>query len=165
MASLSTPARISLGLGLAASSFLAGSTFTMSTVAVPTILSGHTNASLLVSHWNTMFSIGKKMARLIRAFGKRLRPQQGVWWPLLREFSFLLLYGGSMMLGWGTDNMVDRFTILVLNGINSTLIDQAAKVTMGEGQVRALVENWGIYNLLRSGIAAVAMGLGLYGTL
>ena len=60
---------IAQSLALTASASLAGSLYTMSTVAVPAVLAGPTNAPLLVEQWNTMFRAGSKIGPTLVGLG------------------------------------------------------------------------------------------------
>ncbi|KAL8995560.1 MAG: hypothetical protein Q9169_004733 [Polycauliona sp. 2 TL-2023] len=162
MASLPASIRICQGIGLTASSFLAGGLFTMSTVAVPTILSGHTNASLLVAHWNTMFRLGIKMGPTLIALG-------AVNYLYVAWGAYHSTYEPRVWKGFaaaaGCIMAVAGYTVVFMTGTNSALLGQAVKVTMGEGQVRDLIEKWAFLNLVRAGIPLVSMALGLWGAL
>lgn len=61
--------------------------------------------------------------------------------------------------------MGDRYTLIVMGATNNQLLEQSAKLTMGEADVRVLVEKWGFLNLIRSGIPVLGTALGLYGAL
>ncbi|CAL8582481.1 hypothetical protein XPA_008141 [Xanthoria parietina] len=57
------------------------------------------------------------------------------------------------------------FTFIFLKPTNDVLLAQAARTTLSEMEVRALVEKWASLNLVRSGLLVIGTALGLYGAL
>ena len=62
--------------------------------------------------------------------------------------------------------------VVLMGGVNERLLSEAAAVAKGaetalakQGGVSLLVEKWGALNLMRTVLALVAGGLGLYGAL
>ncbi|KAL8915891.1 MAG: hypothetical protein Q9208_008809, partial [Pyrenodesmia sp. 3 TL-2023] len=68
MASSSALVRICQGLGITASSFLAGSLYYLSTIAIPAVLTAP-SPSLLLKQWHTLFRRGKKLGPALALFG------------------------------------------------------------------------------------------------
>lgn len=52
-----------------------------------------------------------------------------------------------------------------MNSTNQELLAQAARLTLGEGEIRGLLEKWAGLNLMRAVIPAVGTALGLFGAL
>ncbi|KAL9576627.1 MAG: hypothetical protein Q9212_006946, partial [Teloschistes hypoglaucus] len=57
------------------------------------------------------------------------------------------------------------FTIIFMNSTNQALLAQAAQITLGEGEIRGLMEKWAGLNLMRAAIPVVGTALGLFGAL
>ncbi|KAI4227251.1 MAG: hypothetical protein L6R36_002571 [Xanthoria steineri] len=162
MASLPASVRICQGLAITASSFLAGTLYTMSTIAVPTILAGQTNPSLLVSHWNSMFRAGSKVGPTLVALGA-VNYLYAAWGAYNSNYD-TRVWKGFAAAGLST-MAVAPYTVMFLASTNSALLAQATETTLNEVQVRGLVEQWAFLNLLRAGIPIVSTALGLYGAL
>ncbi|KAI4283783.1 MAG: hypothetical protein L6R38_001948 [Xanthoria sp. 2 TBL-2021] len=134
----------------------------MSTIAVPAILAGQTNSSLLVSHWNSMFRAGSKVGPTLVALGA-VNYLYAAWGAYNSTYDTRVWKGFAAA---GVSTMaVAPYTVVFLSSTNSALLGQAAKTTLSEVQVRGLVEQWAFLNLLRSGIPIVSTALGLYGAL
>ncbi|KAL8682869.1 MAG: hypothetical protein Q9186_001115 [Xanthomendoza sp. 1 TL-2023] len=61
--------RICQALGITASSFLAGTLTTISTLAIPSLLSGNPPASILLTQWHTLFALGIKLGPTLALLG------------------------------------------------------------------------------------------------
>ncbi|KAL8787676.1 MAG: hypothetical protein Q9213_002107 [Squamulea squamosa] len=162
MASLSTTVRICQGLGITASSFLAGTLYTASALGVPAILAGQTNPSLLVSQWHSMFRAGFKIGPTLALLGAV--NYLYVAWGSYNSTYDARVWKGFVGAAVGTIGIVP-FTLIFMSSTNNALLAQAAKTTLSEVEVRGLVEKWAFLNLVRSGIPVVGTALGLYGAL
>lgn len=58
-----------------------------------------------------------------------------------------------------------RYTLIVMNATNQKLLAQTAKLTLGEPEVRGLIEKWAFLNLIRSTIPVLGTVLALAGVL
>ncbi|KAL8908881.1 MAG: hypothetical protein Q9171_005278 [Xanthocarpia ochracea] len=154
--------RICQGLGITASSFLAGTLYASSTLAVPAILAGKTNPSLLASQWHSMYQTGMKVGPTLALLGAV--NYLYVAWGAYNSTYDTRVWKGFVGAAVGTIGIVP-FTLIFMAPTNSALIAQTAKTTLSEVDVRGLVEKWAFLNLLRSGIPVVGTALGLYSAL
>ncbi|KAI4230870.1 MAG: hypothetical protein LQ349_005971, partial [Xanthoria aureola] len=162
MASSSRTIRTCQGLGITSSSFLAGALYSISLLAIPAILVGKSNASLLASQWHSIFSVGQKVGPTLAILGTVnylyvARGKYGSQYDSRVWKSFV----GAAVATMG----IIPFTFIFLKPTNDVLLAQTAKTTLSEREVRALVEKWASLNLVRSGLLVIGTGLGLYGAL
>lgn len=52
-----------------------------------------------------------------------------------------------------------------MNSTNQALLAQTAQLTLGEGEIRGLMEKWAGLNLMRAAIPVMGTALGLFGAL
>ncbi|KAL8703702.1 MAG: hypothetical protein Q9201_003123 [Fulgogasparrea decipioides] len=69
MAFAPTAVRVAQGLGITTSSFLAGTLYTISTLAVPAILTASSSPSTMLAQWHNLFSKGIKMGPTLALVG------------------------------------------------------------------------------------------------
>ncbi|KAL8809720.1 MAG: hypothetical protein Q9223_003108 [Gallowayella weberi] len=162
MTSPSTTVRICQGLGITASSFLAGTLYAASTIAIPTILAPKTTPSLLLSQWHTIYRTGMKIGPTIALLGAV--NYLSVAWGAYNSTYDTRVWKSYVAAAVGTIGIVP-FTLIFMASTNNTLLAQVAKSTLPETEIRGLVENWAFLNLVRTGIPVVGTALGLYGAL
>ncbi|KAI4246713.1 MAG: hypothetical protein L6R42_009811 [Xanthoria sp. 1 TBL-2021] len=162
MASLSPAIRTCQGLGITASSFLAGALYSISFLGVPAILVGKSNAFLLASRWHSIFSVGQKVGPALAILGT-------VSYLFVGRGKYHSKYDSRVwksFVGAAVATMgIIPFTFIFMKPTNDALLAQTAKTTLSETEVRALVEKWASLNLVRSGMLMIGTALGLYGAL
>lgn len=164
------PVRVAQALGITVSSFWAGATFSISTFLVPQLLAAP--VPLAVTSWAKMFNLGKKMAPPISilaaaAYGYVAYSLPNTPGYTTRDKDFWRYVAAALFSG-----AVGPYTIIVMSSTNNALLEKAAGVaaagekvvqsTSEEAGARALIDRWGVLNLIRASLLVTSAGIGAW---
>ncbi|TAQ90585.1 hypothetical protein B7494_g1119 [Chlorociboria aeruginascens] len=162
------PIRLAQATGITASAFAAGVSFTLSFLSIPMMLQAPT--PLLLQQWAAMYNRGKKTVPPIGVVAALAYFYLASKLPPSSDKTKFYAYIAAGILGAG----LGPFTLLVIKPTNDALFkrleetsglsqkDKVVEIGGARKSAHQLVDYWGVLNLGRTFMLAVATGLGVW---